>query len=363
MWDSEATPWNSMDMGPKRDITGELAAAVRKRGMKLVTTFHHERNLQRCKQENVPDAKGKPHRCNDSHYPCHGIMPPYNDDPQLRLLYGNMPEQEWLDRIWLGKLHEVIDRYQPDLIWFDSWLDRIPETYRQRFCADYLNRARAWNKDVVIVRKQDDLPLGVSVEDFEKGRADRLTADCWLTDDTISRGSWSYTEGLEIKPAREVLHSLIDIVSKNGCMLLNISPMADGSIPDNQRKVLLELGEWLKVNGEAIYGTRPWSRYGDGPTKLERGGHFIKEVAYTAEDIRYTRTKDDLVLYAITMGVPAAGSTIVLSSVKGKARAITMLGSEAKLVWERGTEGLKITMPDKAPNNMALVFRIDRSFE
>ena len=362
MWDSDATPWNSMDMGPKRDITGELAAAVRKRGMKLVTTFHHERNLQRCQEPNVPGPDGKPHRCFDSHYPCHGIMPPYNDAPEHRLLYGNMPEKEWLDRMWLGKLHEVMDRYQPDMIWFDSWLEKIPEDYRQRFCADYLNRARDWGKDVVIVRKQHDLPLGVSIEDFEKGRADRLTAECWLTDDTISRGSWSYTEGLEIKPTREVLHSLIDIVSKNGCMLLNISPMADGSIPENQKQVLLELGRWLEQNGEAIYSTRPFSRYGDGPTKLERGGHFIKEVAYNAQDIRYTRTKDDLVLYAITLGVPEAGSKITLASVGYKPKKITLLGSATEIEWEHTTEGLIITMPDKAPNEMALAFRIERAF-
>lgn len=361
MWDSDATPWNSMDMGPRRDITGELAAAVRKRGMKLVTTFHHERNHQRC-----PHPPGEPipagHRCNDSHYPCFGNSPARSDDPMLKLLYGNMPEKEWLDRMWLGKLHEVMDRYQPDMIWFDSWLQCIPENYRMRFCADYLNRAHDWGKDVAIVRKQQDLPLGVSIEDFEKGRADRLTAECWLTDDTISRGSWSYTEGLEIKPTKELLHSLIDIVSKNGCMLLNISPMADGSIPENQKNVLLELGQWLKQNGEAIYETRPFSRYGEGPTKLEKGGHFIKEVAYNTQDIRYTRTKDDLTLYAMVLGVPEPGSTVTLTSVVYKPKNITLLGSDAKIAWEHTKEGIKITMPDKAPNNLAVAFRIDRSF-
>jgi alpha-L-fucosidase len=145
-------------------------------------------------------------------------------------------------------------------------------------------------------------------------------------------------------------------------MLLNISPKADGSIPDDQKKVLLELGRWLKQNGEAIYETRPFSRYGEGPTKLEKGGHFIKEVAYNAQDIRYTRTKDDLTLFAIVLGVPEPGSTITLTSVGYKPKNITLLGSDAKIAWEHTKEGIKITMPDKAPNDMAVAFRIDRSF-
>lgn len=365
MWDSDATPWNAVDMGPKRDITGEISAAIRKRGMKLITTFHHARNLQRCVKDPNQDPD-KPHSCKfcfDSHFQAFEGMPTITEDPKLKLLYGRMEEGEWLDRMWLGKLHEVMDRYQPDMIWFDSWLNYIPEDYRERFCADYLNRAKDWNKEVVIIRKQQDLPLSVSVEDFEKGRADRLTEACWLTDDTISRGSWSYTEGLKIKPAREVIHNLIDIVSKNGCMLLNISPKADGSIPEKQRQVLLEIGEWLQVNGEAIYDTRPHSRYGDGPTELANGGHFVKEVAYTVQDIRYTRSKDDLTAYAIVLGVPEPGSVITMPSIPAKPKGVTLLGSDADLEWQHGKGGLQVTMPKKAPNPTALVFRIQRTFE
>ncbi len=167
MWASNQIPWNVGDMGPKRDITGELAQAFQKRNIKLITTFHHAKHLQRysdkVKKELAKGLKNRPFR--HSHYPLIEGYPPTSEDVKLRQLYGNMPEALWLEQMWLGKLKEVIDNYQPDIIWFDSWLDRIPESKRQEFCAYYLNRAQEWGKDVVIVRKQDDMPLDVSIID------------------------------------------------------------------------------------------------------------------------------------------------------------------------------------------------------
>ena len=369
MWDSEITPWNAADMGPKRDIAGELAKAVRARGMRFITSFHHARNLQRYagdKEHCDPDSKlsfwG---RFQHSHYPFLEGMPPTSTDPKLRMLYGNMPADEWLERVWLGKLQEVIDLYEPDLIWFDSWLDQIPEDYLKRFCAYYLNHAAKHGKQVVITRKQQDMPLSVSLDDLEKGRMDHLTAHCWLTDDTVSLGSWCYTQDLEIKPAAMVLHSLIDIVSKNGCLLLNISPKADGTIPRNQRDVLLAIGDWLETNGEAIYATRPWLHYGEGPTTIGKSGHFIKEPAYTPRDVRYTSSKDDRILYATLMGWPGAGAKVNLKFVHWNThvRNVTMLGCEKKIEWALSRkEGLTLTMPAEAPSELAVCFRIEKSY-
>jgi len=368
MWDSDATPWNVADMGPKRDITGELAKAVRSRGMKLVTTFHHARNLQRYandKEHQNPNVNlSHTERFKMSHYPYIEGMPPTSTDPKLRLLYGNLPEAEWLERMWFGKLKEVIDKYEPDLIWFDSWLDQIPENYLQKFCAYYLNHAAKHGKDVVITRKQEDMPLSVALEDLEKGRMDQLTAHCWLTDDTISMGSWCYTQDLQIKPVKMVLHSLIDIASKNGCLLLNISPKADGTIPQNQREVLLEIGRWLKINGEAIYNTRPWIRYGEGPTTIGKSGGFITEPSYTSQDVRYTSSKDDMVLYATLLGWPGAGKTITLNSVHWNThiRRIQMLGCDKKIEWSLSQKGLTLTMPPQTPSELAVSFRIEKAY-
>jgi alpha-L-fucosidase len=366
MWDSDATPWNAADMGPKKDITGLLAAELKKRDMKLITTFHHAKQLQR--HDSIRTEDHEPYQW--SHYPWNLEMPTSSEDPELKKLYGNMPEDQWLEEIWFAKLKEVIDQYQPDIIWFDYMLDKIPEEYRQKFSAYYLNEAEKWGREVVIVRKQDDLPLDYTVDDLEKSRKNRIGEEPWMTDETISKGSWCYTEGLEIKESADVLHVLIDIVSKNGVLLLNISPTADGTIPDNQRQVLLDMGSWLDRYGEAIYGTRPWYTFGEGPTR-EPEGHFqfhqeFLKIKYSWKDVRYT-TKGNSI-YACLLGWPGAGEKILLSAFAEDSLpspveigSLSLLGCDEVIRWELSENGLSLTMPGEAPEKMAIVFKIETS--
>jgi alpha-L-fucosidase len=358
MWASQVTPWNAAEKGPHRDIAGELEKAIRARGMRFVISFHHARNNLWLK-----DGKWT------GHYEfVKKEFPALLDDRQSAILYGYMPREQFVD-YWLAKLIEVIDRYQPDLIWFDSWLDEIPEDARQQFLAYYFNRSKQAGKDPVVTFKQQDLPQDVALLDLEKGRMDKRTDFAWLTDDTISRGSWCYTRNLSIKPTAVVLHSLIDIVSKNGCLLLNISPMADGTIPADQRQVLLEIGQWLKVNGEAIYGTRPWKVYGGGPSsdKHEKG-HFggiaDPKGGYTPQDIRYTVSPDGKTFYAIALGWPTAPLQLphVKVSRSGGAR-VTMIGHDQPLMFSvNAMQHLVITPPDLAesarPCKDAVVFKL-----
>jgi len=344
MWASKVTPWNAKDMGPKRDVTGELAAAIRKRGMHLVTSFHHARN-----RTWYPRVKG---------------WPTTSNDPKLQMLYGNMPAEQF-NEMWLAKLTEVIDKYRPDMIWFDSRLEDVPELYHKDFLAYYFNKADKWGKEVMVTYKGRDLPREIGVEDFEKGRMNRITEYPWLTDDTISHGSWCYTHNLKIKSTRYVLGVLIDIVSKNGQLLLNISPKADGTIPINQRQVLLGIGEWLQKYGEAIYGTRPFVVFGEGPTRLKKGGEFVREkLLYKPEDIRFT-TKGNTV-YAIQLGWPGARHQTLLKSFSEKQRqkslkikSVTMLGSDEKIAWSLRKDGLAVTSPISAPDKMAVVYKIE----
>lgn len=366
MWASEVTPWNAKDKGPQRDITGELAEALRARDMKLITTFHHAKHLQR---HDSMDADGGNNVYRNSHYPYFAGMPPASDDPELKYLYGNIPEEEWLENIWLAKLQEVIDQYMPDIIWFDSWLDKIPEPYQLEFCSYYLNKAAAMDMEVVIVRKQNDLPLDVSVDDLEKSRKNELGEKVWMTDETISKGSWCYTENLQIKEAKDVLHVLIDIVSKNGVLLLNISPKADGTIPEDQKKVLLQIGNWLDRFGEAIYETRPWYTYGEGPTK-EPEGHFrnhaeFLKVKYSPQDYRFT-TKGDQI-YAFVLGWPGENQQLTFKSFAknemGEAldiKEVTMLGYDQDIEWQLNEQGLMVITPSKMVDDQAIVFRIDK---
>ncbi len=360
MWDSDLTAWNAMDTGPKRDITGELAKAIRKRGMKFVTTFHHARN-------NLHQIEISGQKRWTGHFQfVKKYFPSLLDDSNRAILYGYIPREKFLE-MWKGKLIEVIDKYQPDLMYFDSWLNEIPDEYKMQYLAYYFNKANQLDKEVVVTFKQNDLPREVGVEDYEKGRANRLTKFVWLTDDTISKGSWCYTENLQIKNAAEILHTLIDIVSKNGQLMLNISPRADGTIPDTQKQVLLGIGDWMKKYGEAIYETRPFVDFGEGPTRLRTDGQFVKmEGGYTAQDIRYTRRGDTV--YATILGWPGENKQVVMTMFgKGnKAEAImvtdvSMLGTEEKIKWQRQDTGLVATTPAKKIDDMAIVFKLSTS--
>ena len=295
--------------------------------------------------------------------------PDHVDSPDLQRLYGTMPWEDFLE-MWNAKLEEVIDQYHPDIIWFDSWLHRIPESNRQRFAAYYLNSAAKREQEVVITYKQEDMPQNLGVVDFEKGRMDELTDYTWLTDDTISAGqwtttgSWSYTEELDIKSTKELLHTLIDIVSKNGNLLLNISPRADGSIPSEQQEALLGMGTWLRANGEAIYGTRPFVVYGEGPKRLASSGHFTQMTDdYNEENIRFTTNGS--MIYAIQMGWPDSGKDLLIQSINNKNLSgakianVSVVDSQEVIDWELTEDGLLVITPFKASNKIAICYKIE----
>ena len=214
----------------------------------------------------------------------------------------------------------------------------------------------AWNKDVVATYKDGFNNLG-EVFDYERGGPAGIQSPYWLTDDSISSSSWCYTVGIGYYSLNQMLHSLIDRVSKNGNMVLNIAPMADGTIPSGQRSILLGIGDYLKRFGESIYATRAWSVFGEGPTQMG-GGSFSTPRAGTAQDIRFTRSKDSRVLYATVLGWPGATLNITtLSSNRINLSSLTsvqLLGSTAGAYIDLPNRtqdggGLRVTLPSSAP--------------
>jgi len=355
-WGSKINPWNSVDMGPHRDIVGELEKAIHGRNMKLVTSFHKDRNLQ-------INKNNKDKWLDDiSYFPYNPTMPTSSEDPKLAQMYGNIPADKFYQN-WYGELKELIDNYSPDLIYFDSKMSKIPEKTKQEFVAYYFNNSVKEGKQVVITHKEGELPKSVSVEDFEKGRQNAITKDFWLTDETVSVGSWSYTNDLGLKTANDIIDLLADIVSKNGALMLNVSPMASGLIPQNQQDILLETGRWLDVNGEAIYASRPFTVFGEGPTKQEKAGMFLDKTTYGAQDIRYTRKGNTV--YAIVLGWPGDNVTITLSAFATsdkrvpKIKKASVLGSSENLVFTQDVFGAHIKTPSKKTDDKAFVIKLE----
>jgi len=377
MWDSQVNEWNAAKMGPRRDVVGELEEAIRRQGMKFIVTLHHAENWWFYPHWEKEYDTSDP-RYTGLYGPLHNLewaqnipklsTEDFGGDIGWPLLLREWPLQdkpskEFLDK-WLAKTREVIDKYQPDMLWFDFGLIYIHEHYKRELLAYYYNKAEASDKEVAVVYKEHGLPPGNGILDIERGRFGETRYHVWLTDTTVDdESNWCYFHNAKYKPATTLVHYLIDNVSKNGSLLLNVGPKPNGEIPEDAKEILLEIGKWLRVNGEAIYGATSWVTYGEGPAKIGGSGIFNEHEMprYTARDIRFT-VKDDA-LYAICLGWPDDEITIrsIPERVYGaEIKSITMLGSEEPLSWKITQEGLKIQTPTKKPCKHAYVFRIER---
>lgn len=344
MWDSEVTRWNVKDF-TGIDITGELKSEIEAQDMKFLTSFHHAFTWVYFANAYNFDATA-------------GTADLYTEQHALT---DFKPSKLFHDR-WFAKLKEVIDKYQPDVIWFDWWVEELDEEYRKKFVAYYYNQAQKWGKEVVINYKNASFPESVGVLDYERGRPNKQKDQFWMTD--TSPGAWFYYENAKFAEPNDIVDILIDIVSKNGLMLLNVPPNPDGSIPPEMQNLLVKMGDWLAVNGEGVYGTRPWTVFGEGPTRIRFGGHKIEKqkIRYTDKDIRFTK-KGDETLFAFVMAPPTNDITIrslgsYFTALTSNIKSIELLGSAEALSWAMSPEGLIIDKPATMPNNIALTFKI-----
>ncbi len=256
---------------------------------------------------------------------------------------------------WIDKNIELIDQYQPDILWFDNGLNhRVFDPIKLRVAAYYLNRAHEWNKEVTLSGKGTCFIAG-GVQDFEGiGRAPKQVTDfTWMTHEPLA-GTWGYVEGkTRAKSPRALINMLIDVVSRNGVLALNVAPKGDGSIPEDQQECLRAMGRWMKTNGEAIYGTRPW-------IKSEEVAAAGANAENSAGNLRFTK-KDDTLFVFFTKW-PKSGEVVITSlaenAAPGKPSAVALLGSDVPLGFSKDQDGLKIRIPDNQPGEGPFVLRI-----
>jgi alpha-L-fucosidase len=348
MYDCGVTEWSAAKMGPKRDVVGELAAAVRRRGLHFGASSHRAEHwwFYNGGMEFDSDVK-------DSRYA--GLYGPAKLDK-------TQPDQAYLED-WLARTSEIVEKYHPEIVWFDWWIEQpVFQDYLQQFAAYYYNRGAQWKRGVAINYKNKSFPERAAVLDIERGKLDAVRPLFWQTDTSVSVKSWGYIQNDQFRTPESLLDELVDIVSKNGCLLLNVGPKPDGTIPEAVQKILLAMGQWLAVNGEAIYGTRPWKVYGEGPTRVV-GGSF-KDTAgtpFTDEDIRFTAKGSTL--YAIALAWPHGKLTIKSLATgsgltKQQIRTVQLLGSSAKLRWTRNSSGLAIEAPKETRGSYPITVKI-----
>jgi alpha-L-fucosidase len=360
MYDSGLSDWTAAKMGPHRDVIGQLERAVRADGLHFGVSSHRV-------EHNFFLGVGR-------------AIPSDVNDPQYAALYG--PAHNWLSNKWgtplngdftyvstawandwLARAAELVDKYHPDIVYFDWWIGQaLIRPNLTRFAAFYYNSSLKYGDHVGVINYKDyAMHEHSAVLDVERGQLAELRPLYWQTDTSVSNKSWGYINDDTFKSPEFVVGQLIDIVSKNGNLLLNIGPKSDGTIPEQVQQVLLDVGSWLNVNGEAIYGTRPWRIYGEGPTKAAAGAfHDMDVTNYTAEDFRFT-TKGGA-LYVIGMNWQNNREAVVrsLASAVGsdRVKAVSLVGSEAKVQFDQQDDGLHVKLPGHAPTKYAYALRV-----
>ena len=387
-WNSKHQPWNAVNVGPKKDIVGTWAKAARAQGLKFGVTYHGTPG--RVWREFMPVRYGSDKTGPLKDVPYDGVLT--RADGKGKWWDGMDPQQlngaphgkddpcpEFVEDFML-RVQDVVDQYNPDLLYFDDncdwdfdrgggavWLG-MPEL-TPHIMAYYYNaniRRNAGKLDAVFnIKNVPKAVVSTLVRDFEMSQAEALEASPWQTDACI--GAWHYSRSLfenhRYKTPQQMVHLLVNVIAKNGNLLLNV-PLPGHGRPDADEFAFLEkFGAWMAVNSEAVYFTRPWKVAGEGPTQAAGNRPYGAMPQYSAGDIRFT-TKGRT-LYAIALGWPADGKFVIKSlatdspQYRGRIARVGLLGSESNLEWSRDADGVTIQAPEKPPCDFAYAFKID----
>ena len=381
-WDSKYQPWNSVNVGPKKDLIAGWAKAARANGLKFGVSVHASHAWSWYEPSQKYD--GKLTKADGTNQWWAGLDPQdlyaQNHAPGKKFVWtwdasegSGVPDAAYCQKFY-NRTMDLINKYRPDLIYFDdNVLPLWPVSdVGLKIAAHFYNSNIKWqgeqNDGVLFGKVIDPEERRCMVWDIERGQANEIEPLPWQTDTCI--GQWHYNRSLfeqhRYKSVKTVIQTLVDVVSKNGNLLLSIPVRGDGTIDEDEVKIVEGIGAWLDVNGEAIYGTRPWKVFGEGPASegapiKAQGFNEGKGKPFTAEDFRFT-TKGDT-LYAIELGWPTNGVSIKSLGTSAKllgqpVKKVQMLSSAEPLQWQQTADALVIARPKTMPNDFAVVFKI-----
>ena len=396
-FNSKYQEWNSVALGPQKDLIGGWAKAARKNGLRFAVSVHasHAWSWYEPAQGTDKDGPfagipydGKLTKADGTRQWWDGLDPQelyaQNHSPGTKLDWtwdpakgSSVPDEAYMEKFF-KRTQQLWDDYHPDQIYFDDTVlpfhgvtDEIGLNLAAHFYNSSIN-LHGKNEAVMNNKKLNEMQREAMTYDIERGKADHILPQPWQTDTCI--GSWHYNEAIfknhRYKSGASVVRMLADIVSKNGNLMLSVPLQRDGQPDADEIKIVSDIGAWLKVNGEAIYATRPWSIYGEGPSTVtpEKGQldsqHDVSNKPFTTEDIRFTQSKDGKRLYAIVLEIPKEGQVSVKSLAANsvnwpkKIGSVRLAGTNRKLKFTRDENGLHVTLPEKFDGQIAFALKI-----
>jgi len=359
LWDSKINKWNAVNMGPKKDVVGIWQQAAKKQGLKFGVSEHLGASFTWFQAAHGSDKEGS-----KAGVPYDGANLDYQD---LYHASTTPDDKDWLTKNpafqleWYRCIKELVDNYRPDLLYSDSWMtfENVGRTLISHFYNQDITKNNGTLQAVYTCKQPS---AGMWVEDVERGIKDSASMYPWQTDTSI--GDWYYRTGQKYKTANEVIQMLVDIVSKNGNLLLNVVQTPEGDLEPDMLHILDEIGIWTAANGEGIYGSRPWKIYGEKSAEAQavKPGRFNEDYKFNSKDIRFT--EKDGFLYAFCLGTPT--QDILIKSLGKNSKyygspvaSVKMLGSELKIRWSVGADGLTIKKPSKIPSWQVIGFKIE----
>lgn len=359
MYESELSKWNARNMGPCRDVVGELKEAADKEGIVFALSNHRAEHCWFFNGGREFDSDVNDPTYEDFYWKQQDGGPSLSHD-----IYSVQPTKEHCEN-WLARVCEMVEKYRPRIVWFDWWIQNMGfKPYLKKFAAYYYNRAAEWGIEVAINYKYDAYAYGTAVFDVERGQLESIRPRLWQTDTAVAKNSWGYTENNDFKNPVDIVCDLVDIVSKNGCLLLNVGPKPDGTFTKEDRDILLSIGQWMKVNGEGIYGTTYWKQYGEGPTKVQEGAFTdVNRDPFTSQDIRFTYKNG--VIYAFVMKFSPEGKVEIkaLKRVSDRSgdfdiKSVSVLGNNAEVTFERNTDSLAVYVNGRVESDYPVCLKI-----